>query len=145
MSFHTIIVVGNLGREPEMRYLNTGTAVTSFSLATNRKYTDNSGQQVKETVWFNVSVWGKQAESCNNFLHKGSQVVIEGRLRPDAETGGPHVFTRSDGTTGARYEITAQSVHFLSSGNHPEGQEPGATGSEEEPKDQMGSGEDIPF
>ena len=67
------------------------------------------------------------------------------RLRPDAETGGPHVFTRSDGTTGARYEITAQSDHFLSSGNRPEGQEPGATGSEEEPKDQMGSGEDIPF
>jgi len=91
MSFHTIIVVGNLGREPEMRYLNTGTAVTSFSLATNRKYNRQQRQQVKETVWFNVSVWGKQAESCNNFLHKGSQVVIEGRLRPDAETGGPHI------------------------------------------------------
>ena len=68
MSFHTIIIVGNLGRDPEMRYTPNGNAVTSLNVASNRVYTDTSGQRVKETTWFRVSVWGKQAENVNNYV-----------------------------------------------------------------------------
>ncbi|MFN2128056.1 MAG: single-stranded DNA-binding protein [Anaerolineales bacterium] len=111
--YHTIIIVGNLGRDPEMRYTSTGQAVTDFPVASNRRYTNNEGQQIDETTWFRVSVWGKQAESCNQYLNKGSRVLIEGRLRPDTN-GGPRVFERSDGTHGASFEVTAQTVRFLS-------------------------------
>ena len=114
MSFHTIIIVGNLGRDPEMRYAPSGDAVTSFSVASNRQYTDSSGQKVKETTWFRVSVWGKQAENVNTYLQKGSSVLVEGELRPDKETGNPRTFTRSDGSTGASYEVNARTVRFLS-------------------------------
>lgn len=114
MSFHTIIIVGNLGRDPEMRYAPNGNAVTSLSVASNRQYTDSSGQKVKETTWFRVSVWGKQAESVNTYLQKGSSVLVEGELRPDKETGNPRTFTRSDGSTGTSYEVTARTVRFLS-------------------------------
>jgi len=114
MSFHTIIIVGNLGRDPEMRYAPNGNAVTSLSVASNRQYTDSSGQKVKETTWFRVSVWGKQAESVNTYLQKGSSVLVEGELRPDKETGNPRTFTRSDGSIGTSYEVTARTVRFLS-------------------------------
>lgn len=114
MSFHTIIIVGNLGRDPEMRYAPNGNAVTSLNVASNRQYTDSTGQKVKETTWFRVSVWGKQAESCNTYLQKGSSVLVEGELRPDKETGNPRTYTRNDGSTGASYEVTARTVRFLS-------------------------------
>jgi single-strand DNA-binding protein len=113
--FHTLIIVGNLGRDPEMRYLPSGQAVTSFSVACSRKYTNSGGQQVDETIWFRVSAWGKQAEVTNQYLKKGSKVLVEGTLRPDPATGGPKTFPRQDGTTGASYEVTAQTVRFLSS------------------------------
>lgn len=112
--YHTIIVVGNLGRDPEMRYTPSGQAVTNLNVATNRQYTASDGNQVKETIWFRVSTWGKTAESCNQYLKKGSKVLIEGRLNPDPATGSPRVFTRQDGTSGAAFEITAQMVKFLS-------------------------------
>ena len=80
--YQKIIVAGNLGGDPEMRYMADGTAVTNFSLATNRTWTDrNTGQPVKETTWFRVSVWGRQAESANQYLSKGRQVIVEGRLQ----------------------------------------------------------------
>lgn len=113
MSFHTIIIVGNLGRDPEMRYTPNGNAVTSMNVASNRSYNDSSGQRVKVTTWFRVSVWGKQAESVNNYLQKGSMVLIEGELQPDRETGGPRTYTRNDGSTGASYEVNARTVRFL--------------------------------
>ena len=113
--YQKIIIVGNLGREPEMRYTPTGQAVTSFSVATNRRYTSSDGQSVDETAWFRVSVWGKMAEVCSQYLHKGSKVLVEGRLRPDPTTGAPRVFERQDGTYGSSFEITASTVQFLSS------------------------------
>ena len=112
--YHTIIVVGNLGADPEMRYTPSGQAVTNFNVATNRQYTTSDGNQVKETAWFRVSTWGKNAENCNQYLKKGSKVLIEGRLNPDPATGGPKVFTRQDGSSGATFEITAQTIKFLS-------------------------------
>lgn len=113
MSFHTVILIGNLGRDPEMRYTPSGQPVTSFSVASNRSYTDANGQKVDETIWFRVTAWGKQAETCNQFLHKGSKVLVEGRLTPD-KNGGPRIWQKQDGTSGASYEITASTVRFLS-------------------------------
>ena len=112
--FQTLILIGNLGKEPEMRFTPSGQPVTTLSVATNRRYSGTNGQPVKETAWFRITVWGKQAETCNQFLHKGSKVLVEGRLTPDPETGGPHVW-ENNGKHGASYEVTASTVRFLSS------------------------------
>lgn len=111
--YQKVIVVGYLGGDPEMRYMPDGSAVTNFSLASSRRYSDRSGQPVDETTWFRVSVWGRQAETANQYLSKGRMVLIEGRLRPDPQTGGPRTFTRQDGTLGASYELVAESFKFL--------------------------------
>ena len=115
--YQKILIVGNLGRDPEMRYTPSGQAVTSFSVATNRQYTANSGEKIKETTWFRISAWGRLAETCSQYLHKGSKVLIEGRLSPDPQTGGPRIWTGQDGAPRASYEITAQTVRFLSARN----------------------------
>lgn len=140
--YQKMIIAGNLGKDPEMRYAPNGDAVTNLNVATNRKYTDKSGQPVKETTWFRVSVWGKQAETCNQYLKKGSAVLIEGRLQADKTTGGPRIYQRQDGTSGASFEMTADSVRFLSSGQRDD--EAGGAGAHqlsEAPADE----ENIPF
>ena len=112
--YQRITLVGNLGGDPEMRYLPDGRAVTNFSLATNRRWNDRqSGEQREETIWWRVSVFGPQAESCNQFLSKGRQVLVEGRMRPDPDTGAPRIWQRQDGTYGASYELSAFNVRFL--------------------------------
>jgi single-strand DNA-binding protein len=113
--YHTIIIAGNVGKDPEMRYTPSGQAVTSFSVATNRQYTTGNGEQVKETIWFRISTWGKTAEVCNQYVKKGSKVLVEGRLTPDKTTGGPRIWTKQDGSAGASFEVTASTVRFLSS------------------------------
>ena len=107
--YQQIIIIGNLGGNPEMRYNANGKAVTNFSVATNRVY---NGE--KETIWFRVSVWGNQAEACNTYLRRGSKVLVEGRLTADTQTGGPRIWTANDGEPRASYEITANQVKFLS-------------------------------
>ena len=114
--YQQLTIVGYLGNDPVMRFTPSGQAVTSFSIATSRSYTNNAGQKVDETTWFRVSVWGAQAESCNQYLSKGRPVLVVGRLRPDPQSGGPRVFTRKDGTTGASYEVNAINVRFLPGG-----------------------------
>ena len=126
--YQKMIIAGHLGKDPEMRYSPSGDAVTNLNVATNRKYTDKSGQQVEETTWFRVSVWGKQAEACNQYLKKGKTVLVEGRLNADKTTGGPRIFTRQDGTSGASFEMTADSVRFLSSGQREGGGDANASG-----------------
>lgn len=111
--YQKLLIVGNLGGDPEMRYTPSGQAVTNFSVATSRKWTDNGGQQHEETVWFRVSVWGSQAETCNQYLSKGRQVLCEGRLTVDKETGGPRIWTDQSGKPRASYEMTAFEVRFL--------------------------------
>ena len=128
--YQKVIIIGNLGRDPEMRYTPDGSPVTSFSVATSRKYGEKD-----ETTWFRVTVWNKQAENCNKYLHIGSKVLVEGRLRPDAN-GGPSVFQRRDGSWGASFDLTADTVRFLS----PKGEEAG--GQNFGPMD---DDEDIPF
>ncbi len=114
--FQQITIVGYLGNDPVMRFTPSGQAVTSFSIATTNSYTSNAGQKVDETTWFRVSVWGSQAESCNQYLKKGSPVLVLGRMKPDPQSGGPRTYTRKDGSTGASFEVTAQNVRFLPKG-----------------------------
>jgi len=124
-----------------MRYLPNGDPVTSFSVATDRQYNDRNGQKVKETTWFRVSVFGKQAETVNQYLSKGKMVLIEGRLRADPKTGGPAVFTRQDGSSGAAFDIVANTVRFLS----PKGEEAAAPGEPAVDAEAGSSEENIPF
>jgi len=110
--YEKIFLAGNLGRDPELRYTPNGTAVASFSVATNERWTDTGGQPQQRTIWWRVKVWGKQAETVSEHLKKGSQVFIEGRMDPDPETGGPRVWTGSDGRSRASFEIVAQRIRF---------------------------------
>ncbi len=143
--FHTILIVGNLGRDPEMRYTPSGTPVTTMNIATNHTYKDQEGKQVKETTWFRVSVFGKAAENCAQYLTKGRMVLVEGRLRPDPQTGGPRLWDRNDGTKGASFDVLANVVRFVSAGQRGEG---GAAPVAEDvpgaPETSIGE-EDIPF
>jgi len=111
--YHTIIIVGNVGKDAEMRYTPAGAAVASFSVATNRQYTASSGEKVKETVWFRVSAWGKQAEICNQYVKKGMMVLVEGRLTADPQTGNPRIWGDNDNPR-ASFEVNANTVRFLS-------------------------------
>jgi len=113
--YQKVIIVGNLGRDPEMRYLPSGTPVTNFSVAVNRVYTNSDGERVEETTWFRVAAWGKLAETTNQYLRKGSKVLVEGRLIPDSTTGGPRIWERNDGTPAASFEVTAETIRFLDS------------------------------
>jgi single-strand DNA-binding protein len=142
--YQSLTIIGRLGRDPEMRYMPNGDPVTSFSVATDRQYNDRNGQKVKETTWFRVSVFGKQAETVNQFLSKGKMVLVEGRLRADPKTGGPATFTRQDGTVSASFEIVANTVRFLSPKSEGGGEvaEPAAAGVD---AGGGGEGEDIPF
>jgi single-strand DNA-binding protein len=105
-SLSKVILVGNLGTDPEMRYTPSGKAVTSFRMATNRRYITSAGESREETDWFRISVWGKQAERCNQFLSKGKQVYIEGRLHARSWEG-------QDGQMRTSLEVTAERVLFL--------------------------------
>lgn len=136
--YQKLVIIGRLGRDPEMRFTPTGQAVTSFSVATDRSYTDQSGKPVKETVWFKVSAWGKLAETCNTYLQKGKLVLVEGRLNAD-KSGGPRVWTGQDGMPRATYEITANTVKFLSAKTESSG----GAGADEDME--QAPAEDIPF
>ena len=114
MTYHTIIIAGHLGRDPEMRYTPYGQPVTSFNLAANRQYAGADGQTIKETTWFRITAWGKTAEACAQYLHKSSLVLVEGRLACDPDSGGPRLYTRQDGTPAAAFEVSANTVRFLS-------------------------------
>ena len=112
--YQKVIIAGNLGGDPEMRYMSDGTAVTNFSVATSRRWTNKaSGEQQEETIWFRVSVWGRQAETANEYLSKGRQVLVEGRMKPDPQTGGPRIWTGQDGAPRASFEMTADTVRFI--------------------------------
>ena len=105
--YQKIIIVGNLGRDPEMRYTPDGTPVTNFSVATSRRWTDASGQQQERTVWFRVSAWRRLAETCNQYLSKGRQVLVEGDIQE------PRVFQGRDGEWRASLDVRAWTVKFL--------------------------------
>jgi single-strand DNA-binding protein len=121
-----IIVIGNLGRDPEMRYTPSGQSVTSFSVASSRRYTTGAGEQREETEWFNVNAWGRHAELCNQYLTKGQQVYVEGRLQSRSYEG-------RDGQLRFVNEINLTEVQFLRGGA-------GGAGAGGEDRSQYGSG-----
>ncbi len=126
-------LIGHLGRAPEMHYAPDGAAVTTFSLATNRRWNNPDGSVGEETTWFQVSCWRKQAEAAYQYLKKGSKVLVEGRLKPDKETGGPRIWMGDDGKPHAAFEVTADLVRFLDgadSGNGRGGEAEGHESSE---------------
>jgi len=141
----SIQIIGNLGKKPEMRYTPSGKAVTSFSVATSRKYPAADGSIVSETTWFRITTWSKTAEACNQYLDKGSKVFIEGRLVPDAQTGGPKIYKKQDGSAGASFEVTANLVRFLSSKGEGAPVQAGASVAEIEGAGEPIPEDDIPF
>ena len=93
--YNRVILAGNLGRDPELRYTPSGQAVANLSVATNERWRDKDGNNQERTVWWRVSVWGNQADTCNQYLGKGRQVLIEGRMNCD-DNGNPRTFQRKD-------------------------------------------------
>lgn len=113
MSFNKIILVGNLGRDPELRYTPQGTPVCQFNVATNEKRKNREGAQENTTTWFQVTLWGRQAEVASQYLVKGKQVFIEGRLHLEE-------WTDREGLKRTTLKVNASDVHFLSSGGSDE-------------------------
>ena len=101
-----VMLIGNLGQDPEMRYTPNGTPTSTFSVATNRAWTTPDGERRTETDWHNIVAWQKLAEVCDQYLRKGSRVYIEGRMRTRSWEG-------QDGRKNYRTEIVAQQVQFL--------------------------------
>ena len=105
---HKIVIIGNLGRDPEMRYTPSGQGVTSFSVASNRRYRTADGEQREETMWFNINAWGRQAEICNQYLTRGSQVYVEGTLTT-------RIFTGNDGQPRVSNDVRMTEMQMLGS------------------------------
>ena len=105
-NLNKVMLIGNIGNDPEMRYTPSGNAVTSFNVATNYRYTGPNGEPKEETEWFKVIAWRKLAEQCNQFLAKGRQVYVEGRLRTRNWEG-------QDGQKHTSVEVMASRVLFL--------------------------------
>ena len=104
--YQHVVIVGNLGRDPEMRYTPSGVPVTSFSVAVSRKWKNQNGELQEKTTWFRVTAWNKLAELCNEYLSKGRLVLVEGEIDASAWIG-------QDGEPKATLELRAQNVRFL--------------------------------
>ena len=136
------ILIGNLGKDPEMRFTPSGRAVARFPLATSEVWNDNEGQRQERTEWHNIVVWGKQAETCGQYLAKGRQVFVEGSIRTrqyDDKEGNRRYIT----------EIVAQRVQFLGGGGRgadaPRGGGGGSRDEEAPPGPPTAEDDDIPF
>jgi single-strand DNA-binding protein len=132
-----LCVFGHLGADPVMTYMPSGKAVTNFSMAASRKWKTEQGQDMEETTWVRVSSFGKAAETLNQFLKKGSLVYVEGRLNCEPKSGGPRLWTRTDGSVGASYEIVCENFRFLSSNKSAGGAEDSAEGGADAPVDEQ--------
>lgn len=146
MSFNKITLVGNLGRDPELRYTPQGTPVCSFTMATNERRKDKGGEFQDQTTWFRVTLWGRQAETASQYLTKGRPVYIEGRLRLEE-------WTDRDGKQRYTLEVHATDMQFI--GGRGEEGTGGGGGRPEPPRGAGGGGgeagtpdiedDDIPF
>ncbi len=138
-SVNKVIIIGNVGSDPEMRFTPNGNPVTSFRVATNWRYTTSQGERREETEWFSVVAWNRLAEQCNQFLTKGRLVYVEGRLRSRTWEG-------QDGEKRFRNEIVADKVTFLDRQTVAPLPEAGTeeAGTEETGAEEL-SPEDIPF
>ena len=118
MSVNKVILVGRLGQDPELKYTPSGVAVSNFSVATNESWVDKQGQKQERTEWHRIVVWNKLAELCNNYLAKGRQVYLEGRLQT-------RQWQDNQGQTRYTTEIQAQTVQFLGGARDQAGTAPG--------------------
>jgi single-strand DNA-binding protein len=134
-SVNKAILIGNLGKDPEIRYTPSGQAVVTFSLATTEKWRDKEGQLQERTDWHNIVVWGKMAETANEYLKKGRPVYIEGRIQNRS-------YDDKDGNKRYISEVVAQRLQFL--GGKPD-QAAGPRPAQEEPPDVAADDDDLPF
>lgn len=147
--FQQVTIIGNLGRDPELRKTQSGQSVCSFSVASSRKF-KAGGEDREETVWFRISVWGNSADACDRWLSKGSKVFVQGRLTPD-DSGSPRVWTDANGNSRASFEVNAQEVKFLSGGRDGGSRGSGGGDSRDsgqpsgDPGHDYSSGDDLPF
>jgi single-strand DNA-binding protein len=141
-SLNKVLLVGNLTKDPEMRFVPSGQAVANLRLATNRKYKAGSGEWKEEVTFVSVEVWGKSAEACGEYLKKGSPLLVEGRLKLKE-------WTAQDGQKRSLLEVVAERVQFLGSGQRRnEGGAPVADGFDGPPPSESpppASDDDIPF
>lgn len=142
MSFNKITLVGNLGRDPELRYTPQGTPVCSFTLATNEKRKDRAGEMQDVTTWFRVTLWGRQAETASQYLTKGRPIYIEGRLRVEE-------WTDKDNKQRYTLEVHATDMQFIGGGRGDEAPASSQRGGRPSPEMPQGEGDmaddDIPF
>lgn len=130
-SLNKIQIIGNLGDNPEVRYLESGTAVTNFSMATTENWKDKNGNKQEKTEWHKIVAWGKLAEICGEYLHKGKQVYIEGRIETEE-------WEDKEGNKRYTTKVIANTMQML--GSKGDSQEPAPTGSNNAP-----DLDDIPF
>ncbi|PLX99830.1 MAG: single-stranded DNA-binding protein [Desulfuromonas sp.] len=144
MSVNKVILVGNLGKDPELRYTSSGTAVATFSLATSERYKDRSGEQQEKTEWHNIVTWRNLAEICGKYLHKGKQIYIEGRIQTRS-------YDDRDGNKRYITEIVADQMQMLGSrGDDGGGRSRGGDDFDQRPEPQVeepsfNPDDDIPF
>ncbi|HEY7420153.1 MAG TPA: single-stranded DNA-binding protein [Ktedonobacteraceae bacterium] len=130
-----IILIGNLGKDPDMSYTNDGTAVTRFSLAVNRRVRSSEGEWQKETDWFNIVAFRQLAETCNTYLRKGSKIFIEGRVQQRKYTG-------QDGIQRTAVDVIASDMEMLT----PKSQQSGSSGDDSFlNNDDLGDLDEHPF
>ena len=122
-AYNQVILVGNLTKDPEIKYTSSGSAVCHFSLAVNRTYTDADGEKQEDVTFIDIVCWNKLGEACAQYLHKGSPAFIEGRLKQNS-------WENEDGQKRYKHEVVARCVQFLGNGKH---------------KDDNESDEDVPF
>jgi len=130
-SFNKVILLGNLTRDPELRHTPAGMAVCNFDLAVNRTYTTRTGERKEETCFITVVVWDKQAQTCAEYLGKGRQVLVEGRLQH-------RTWETQDGQKRTKHEVVAERVQFVGA------RKEAAAASEEEPP-RLAEEEEVPF
>ena len=155
-SLNRVLLIGNLTRDPELRYIPSGQAVTTFTVAVNRVYSSNAGERKEETSFIRVVVWARRAEVCNEYLRKGSPVFVEGRLQS-------RTWEAQDGTKRSSIEVVALNVQFLNRGgaktepaadtvqlpeepiDEPSGVSAKKQGPIEISKDELSPDEEVPF
>lgn len=152
-SLNRVFMIGNLTRDPELRYLPSGQPVTTFTIAVNRTYTSSTGEKKEDTSFIRVVVWARRAEVCNEYLRKGSPVFVEGRLQS-------RTWEAQDGTKHSSIEVVANNVQFLGRGGRPAQEaevqlpeeplnEPTETAKKQGPievsKDELSPDQEVPF
>lgn len=139
MSYQQIILVGNLGNDPEMRYTSTGVPVTSFSLAVNRVWTGQDGQRQEKTIWFRVTAWRKLAETASQYLTKGKQVLVVGEIEE------ARIYNDRDGNPRASLDVTANNLRFIGTRADGGAGEPRPSGGSQQQESGAFNDEEIPF